>query len=120
MKRATRPARTDTATPTETRWPEPVARAERALDLAPDLFTRKSARAIARTLKDAAESSRTRKGTPLQSAMGALNFILNRSGKNLAPERRATLERAKVELRRLFARETPRTARRRSAAKSRG
>jgi hypothetical protein len=35
-----------------------------------------------------------------------LNLHINRSGRGLSPERRDVLERAKVELRRLFGRQT--------------
>jgi hypothetical protein len=38
--------------------------------------------------------------------MSMLNFHINRSGRGLTPERRDVLERAKVELRRLFGRQT--------------
>jgi hypothetical protein len=37
--------------------------------------------------------------------MSMLNLFLNRAGRKLSPATRARLERAKVELRRLFARE---------------
>jgi len=36
--------------------------------------------------------------------MSMLNFAINRAGRGLSPERRRTLERAKVELRKLFGR----------------
>jgi hypothetical protein len=39
-----------------------------------------------------------------QAMRSMLNFHINRSGRRLAPERRDILERAKVELRRLFGR----------------
>ena len=80
----------------------PARDGTRALDLEPGLFQKKSAKEIARSLKASAEASERRKGTPLQSAMGALNFILNRSGKGMESSRRETLTRAKAELRRLF------------------
>jgi len=75
-----------------------------ALDLEPGAFTHRSPRAIAASLKKSALASRRRKAEPFRSAMSMLNFHINRSGRSLAPERRATLERAKVELRRLFGR----------------
>jgi|CXWL01.1.fsa_nt_gi hypothetical protein len=97
-----RRAKGTSAPASETKWPEPVAREKRALDLEPGLYE-KSVRIIAHTLKVAAEESTTKKGTPLQAAMGALNFMLNRRGKTMAPEQRKKLERVKVELRKLFA-----------------
>lgn len=90
----------------ETNWPDRVERGKRALDLEPGLYE-KGARIIAHTLKVAAEESTARKGTPLQSAMGALNFMLNRRGKSMPEEQRKRLERAKIELRRLFASQSP-------------
>jgi len=86
----------------ETQWPERVAREKRALDLEPGLYE-KSAKVIAHTLKVAAEESTTKKGTPLQAAMGAVNFLMNRRGKSMAEDQRTKLERVKVELRKLFA-----------------
>ena len=85
----------------DTQWPERVERDKRALDLEPGLYE-KSAKVIAHTLKVAAEESTTRKGTPRQSAVSALNFLINRRGKSMTEEQRKRLERAKVELQRLF------------------
>ena len=89
-------------------WVE-VARAKttfmaHALDLQRTVFTRKDPKRIAASLKRSAERSMRRKGTPFQSAMSMLNFYINRAGKNLPKARRATLERAKAELRREFGR----------------
>lgn len=84
------------------KWPEKTAK--RAVPLEPGLFER-SAKEIATAVKRAAEESPDIKGTPRQSAMGVLGFLLNRSGKSMAPERRRRLERAKNELRKLFERE---------------
>lgn len=89
----------------ETRWPEKTDR--RSMELEPGLFGR-SAKVIASSIKRAAEESREIKGTPRQSAIAVINFVLNRSGRNMAPERRKRLERAKDELRRLFDREEAR------------
>jgi uncharacterized protein DUF3175 len=75
-----------------------------ALDLESGVFTRKSPRAIALSLKRSAEASRRRKSTPFRSAMSMLNFHINRSGKSLSPERRRVLDRAKQELRAAFGR----------------
>jgi hypothetical protein len=45
-----------------------------------------------------------RKAGAYQSAMSMLNFYINRAGRNLSPERRRILERAKRELRIAFRR----------------
>jgi hypothetical protein len=73
-----------------------------ALDLAPGIFTQRSAKAIAMSLKRSALASHRRKSEPFRSAMSMLNFQINRAGRGLAPGRRRTLERAKGELRKLF------------------
>lgn len=75
-----------------------------ALDLEPGVFTKRSPREIARSLKRSAESSRRRKAEPFRSAMSMLSFHINRAGKSLTPERRRVLDRAKQELRDAFGR----------------
>lgn len=86
------------------RWSAEVMRTSDALDLEPAVFRKSSPRAIAQSLKRSAERSRRRKSTPYQSAMSMLTFYINRAGRQLSPRRRATLQRAKDELRRLFGR----------------
>ena len=86
------------------RWSARVTKTSNALDLEPRVFLQRSARAIAASLKRSALASHRRKAEPYQSAMSMLNFHINRSGRGLSPERRRVLERAKVELRRLFGR----------------
>jgi hypothetical protein len=87
------------------KWSARVTEQSDALDLEHDLFKLRSARKIALSLKDSAEKSKRRKGTPYQSAMSMLNFYINRAGKNLSASRKQTLERAKDELRKVFDRE---------------
>jgi hypothetical protein len=84
------------------KWSAAVTQSSDALDLQPGVFTQQSARAVATSLKRSAERSKRRKGTPYQSAVSMLNFYLNRSGANLSPARRRTLERAQDELKVLF------------------
>jgi Protein of unknown function (DUF3175) len=88
------------------RWSAQVMKTSNALDLEPGVFTRRSPRAIAASLKRSALESRRRKAEPFRSAMSMLNFHINRSGRSLTAERRHILERAKVELRRLFDRKS--------------
>lgn len=78
-----------------------------ALDLEEGVFKKRSARAVALSLKRSAERSKRRKGSPFQSAMSMLNFAINRAGRNLPAGRRRVLNRAKAELRRLFGRPRP-------------
>ena len=75
-----------------------------ALDLESGVFTQRSPRAIALSLKRSAEASGRRKSEPYRSAMSMLSFHINRAGKNLSPERRRVLNQAKEELREVFGR----------------
>lgn len=96
--------RTPRDSPARKKWSQKVAEHSDALDLKIGVFKLKSARAIARSLKNSAEASQHRKSSPFRSAMSMLNFEINRAGTNLTSERRAVLSRAKVELRKLFGR----------------
>lgn len=86
------------------RWSQRVTETSNALDLEPGVFTWTDPRRIARSLKRSAERSRRRKAPPFRSAMSMLTFYMNRAGRALPAERRACLEAAKDELRRLFGR----------------
>lgn len=79
-------------------------RESNALDLERGVFTLKDPKEIAASLKKSALESNRRKANPFQSAMSMLNFYINRAGKNLAPQQKGVLEKAKKELRKLFAR----------------
>jgi hypothetical protein len=87
------------------RWSQDVTRYSNALDLEHGVFTFRDPRRIAASLKRSAESSTRRKGDPFRSALSMLTFYINRAGKNLSAQRRATLMRAKQELRREFGRD---------------
>jgi hypothetical protein len=86
------------------RWSAKVTEESDALDLEEHIFESDDPARVAASLKSSAEHSKRRKGSPLQSAMGMLNFYINRAGKNLPAARKRILERAKDELRRLFGR----------------
>ena len=86
-------------------WIDRVARSSNALDLEPGVFSRDDPREVALSLKQSAEASNRRKASPFQSALSMLNFYINRAGRRLPSARREVLERAKVELRRVFGRE---------------
>jgi hypothetical protein len=98
--------RTETTSPRRPsrRWSRQVTERSNALDLEQDVFTRRSPRAIAESLRRSAERSTRRNSPPFRSAMSMLSFYINRAGRNLSPARRAVLERAKGELRRLYGR----------------
>ena len=84
------------------RWSKQVTETSHALDLEESVFTKDSPREIAKSLKRSAERSEARKSEPFQSAMSMLNFYINRAGKNLSQKQKATLEKAKDELREAF------------------
>lgn len=88
------------------RWSATVTARSNALDLERAVFTWKDPRRIAASLRRSAERSRRRKGTAYQSAMSMLTFYVNRAGRELSAGQRRVLERAKVELRKQFGRET--------------
>lgn len=91
-------------------WSRRVTQTSSALDLEAGVFTWSDPRAIARSLRDSAEQSERRKGTPFQSAMSMLTFYLNRAGSQLPAGQRACLEAAKDELRALYGRPRQNTA----------
>lgn len=86
------------------RWSQDVTEHSDALDLQGHVFSLDDPRKIAASLKRSAEASRRRKAEPYRSAMSMLTFYVNRAGRSLSKSRRATLEKAKDELRRLFGR----------------
>jgi hypothetical protein len=87
------------------KWSADVTEHSDALDLKEDIFKSSDPSRIAASLKQSAEHSKRRKGTPLQSAMSMLNFYINRAGKNLPAKQKRVLEHAKEELRIAFGRE---------------
>lgn len=86
-------------------WSADVDETSRAALLPEGLFTQ-SAGEIAEGLKKVVlEDPTAKERSPLQSAMGMLDFYINRAGKNLKPEDRARLDAAKEKLRKLFGEE---------------
>ncbi len=83
-------------------WSAEVTRTSSALQLEEGVFTWRDPRRIAESLSRSAEESTSRKAGPFRSAMSMLAFYINRAGSNLPEDRRAILEAAKVELRRLY------------------
>jgi hypothetical protein len=100
------------------RWSAQVMRRSNALDLEEGVFTKRSPRAVALSLKRSAESSRRRKSEPFRSAMSMLNFHINRAGRGMSASQRKMLERAKGELRKLYGRDPAGSARRPHAGKT--
>ncbi|NTJ61661.1 DUF3175 domain-containing protein [Agrobacterium rhizogenes] len=87
------------------KWSQRVTEHSDAMDLKEGIFNERSAKKIADSLKESAENSNRRKSSPFRSAMSMLNFYINRAGDQLSKSRRATLERAKIELRKDFGRD---------------
>jgi len=87
------------------RWSQRVTQKSDALTLEKGVFSKRSSREIASSLKRSAERSRRRKSSPFRSAMSMLNFYINRAGRKMSGERRKVLERAKSDLRELFERD---------------
>lgn len=83
-------------------WSDKVTKYSNALDLEQGVFTFKSPKKIALSLKKSAEQSNRRKAKPFQSAMSMLNFYINRAGKNLPESQKRILEQTKIELRKVF------------------
>lgn len=84
------------------KWSKNITESSRVLILEKGVFTWKNPKKIALSLKKSALESKSRKGSPLQSAMSMLNFYINRAGKNLDENQKIILEKSKIELRKLF------------------
>lgn len=84
------------------KWSQDVTESSDAMDLKEGVFKQRSAKKIADSLKHSAETSGRRKSSPFRSAMSMLTFYINRAGSQLSDSRRATLEKAKDELRKDF------------------
>jgi hypothetical protein len=87
------------------RWSQRITKESDALDLEHGVFKQTSARKIAASLKRSAERSRRRKSGAYRSALSMLTFYINRAGRNLPKSQKDRLQRAKVELKQLFAKE---------------
>lgn len=87
------------------RWSQRVTQRSDALDLEEGVFTKRTARQVALSLKRSADRSGRRKSEPFRSALSMLTFHINRSGRGMTKERRQVLTQAKDELRRLYGRD---------------
>jgi hypothetical protein len=95
-------ARRKRPTKRKSRWSQRVTETSDAMTLDQGVFTKRSGREIALSVKRSAERSRRRKSTPYRSAMSMLTFYGNRAGKNLTATQRKKLATAKNELRKLY------------------
>ncbi len=87
------------------KWSQHVTETSDALTLEEGVFAKDSPRAIAASLKRSADESSRRKSEPFRSAMSMLVFYINRAGRGLSNTRKAKLEKAKDELRKLYGKE---------------
>ncbi len=74
-------------------WSGDVTKKSNALDLEKRVFTWSDPLRVARSLRNSAQRSHRRKGSPYQSAMSMLNFYINRAGRHLSRDRKRTLAR---------------------------
>jgi hypothetical protein len=87
------------------KWSQRVTEHSDAMTLEKGVFTKRSGRAIALSVKRSAERSNPRKSSPYRSSMTMLTFYANRCGKNLTVAQKKKLQDAKGELRKLFGKE---------------
>ena len=85
-----------------TNWSTRVTKESNALILESGVFTWSDPKHIAKSLAKSARGRKNKKVSPLMSAMSMLNFYINRAGKNLSTSRLRILNRAKIELRKLY------------------
>ena len=90
---------------TVNKWSADVTEHSDAMDLEQDIFKSGDPDKIAASVKHSAETSNRLKSSSYRSAMSMLTFYENRAGKNLSTEEKATLEKAKDKLRKLFGKE---------------
>lgn len=88
------------------KWSQKVTESSNALDLEEGVFTF-SPRKMAKSLKLSADRSKRRKSSPFRSAMSMLIFYQNRAGSSLSPDRKQAIEKAKIELRKLYKKKKP-------------
>jgi len=85
------------------KWLGAVTKHSNSLDLEEGVFTWSDPVRIAKSLRDSAEVSRRKKArSPFQAAISMLTFYINRAAKTLDEGQKKTLQKAKVELRKLY------------------
>ena len=82
-------------------WSQKVTESSNALELEKGVFTF-SPRKMAKSLKQSADQSKRKKSSSFRTAMSMLCFYQNRAGSLLSPSRKQAIEKAKVELRKLY------------------
>lgn len=100
-RRKRRAARKSARNPAR-KWSRRVTETSDAMTLEQGVFTKKSGREIALSVRRSAERSHRRKSGAYRSAMSMLTFYANRAGRNLSPAQKKKLQTAKAELRKLY------------------
>jgi Protein of unknown function (DUF3175) len=106
VKKRVHPKRASRAGMAGRKWSSKVTQKSDALDLEAGVFTQRSPRRIALSLRRSALASHRRKAKPFRSAMSMPNFHINRGGSGLTAERRRVLNQTNTELRKLFDRDS--------------
>ena len=84
------------------KWSAAITKKSDAMDLEPNVFKKRSAKAIAQSIKRSVTKSRRLKASRLKSGISMISFYINRAGKKLPAERKRTLMKAKDELRKIL------------------
>lgn len=84
------------------KWSKDVTEHDHPYDLPPGIFKSADPDVIAAALQHSAEDSQRHSQDPYRTAMSMLDFYIDRAGKNLDDNELATLEQAKIALRRRF------------------
>jgi len=87
-------------------WSQKVTESSKALYLEKGVFTF-GPRKMAKSLKQSADQSQRRKSSSFRSAMSMLCFYQNRAGSSLSSTRKQAIEKAKIELRKLYKKKEP-------------
>jgi uncharacterized protein DUF3175 len=86
------------------KWVARVQSQSDAMDLEPGVFKKKSAKGMAESILRSVKRSRRKKGSTLSSGISMMTYYVNRGGKNLSPQQKKTLKKAKDEYRKLVSR----------------
>jgi hypothetical protein len=92
------------------KWSNKVTHTSNAMDLESGVFAKDDPASIARSVKRSAEKSTRRKADPYRSALSMITFYINRAGKNLPAAKKKRLEKAKLELKKIFGKDKDKLA----------
>jgi hypothetical protein len=87
------------------KWVARVQSRSDAMDLEPGVFKKKSAKGMAKSVLRSVKCSRRRKGSTLSSGIAMMTYYANCGGRNVSPQQKRTIKKAKDEYRKLVGRE---------------